>query len=108
MWIFLTIFESFIYLGQEAFKIDEENADITWIKQLDETCLKNDNLYITVKACQKDSEIQRCATTTLTVRILGNDYQPKFSRSLYHSQPLVVSVSALFTFLFWILINKAQ
>ena len=84
-----------IYLGQDSFEIDENNAAITWIKQLDENCLKNDNLYITVEACQKNSEIKRCATTTLTVRILGNDYQPKFSRSLYHSQTLAVSVSKL-------------
>ena len=44
-----------------------------------------------IKACQNDLN-DKCTSTVLTVRILGNDYQPDFSKSIYHAEKLLLTV----------------
>ncbi len=77
--------------GPDSFDIEDTTGEISWIKELVKDCLVNGNVFVQVEACQDDN-INKCSSTTLTIRVLGIENNPAFDSSIYNAQGLNPSV----------------
>ena len=79
---------------EASFEIDSKSGIVTWKAPIDKNCQESDIIIISVKACQENL-IDKCAATTLTIGILGNEYQPSFTSNLYEADLIKLTVCIL-------------